>query len=107
MSRALTLIVFVAFVTAGGIHAGSVLGATPALHLAASPVASPARVAPLPLTGDRRDAFASTIAELMGQGSVPGGAVAVVQGSDVVYLEGFGVRELGGTEPVTTDTLLM
>ena len=32
-------------------------------------------------------------------------AVAVVRGDEVVYLKGFGVRELGGNDPVTPDTL--
>jgi CubicO group peptidase (beta-lactamase class C family) len=35
----------------------------------------------------------------------PGMAVAVVRGDEVVYLKGFGVRERGGTEPVTPDTV--
>ena len=37
----------------------------------------------------------------------PGAAVAVIQGGEVAYLRGFGIKELGGTEPVTPDTLLM
>jgi CubicO group peptidase (beta-lactamase class C family) len=36
---------------------------------------------------------------------VPGVAVALVRGDEVVYLKGFGVREQGGTQPVTADTL--
>ncbi len=36
---------------------------------------------------------------------VPGAAVAIVKGEQVLYLKGFGVKELGGTEPVTPDTL--
>lgn len=36
---------------------------------------------------------------------VPGAAVAIVKGEKVLYLKGFGVKELGGTEPVTPDTL--
>ncbi len=36
---------------------------------------------------------------------VPGAAVAIVKGEEVLYLKGFGVKELGGTEPVTPDTL--
>jgi CubicO group peptidase (beta-lactamase class C family) len=33
--------------------------------------------------------------------------VAVVQNGEVVYLNGFGVRAAGGTEPVTPDTMMM
>lgn len=36
---------------------------------------------------------------------VPGAAVAVVRGDQVVHLKGFGVREAGKTDPVTPDTL--
>ena len=38
---------------------------------------------------------------------MPGAAVAVVQNGDVVYLNGFGVKELGSTRPVTPDTMFM
>ena len=37
--------------------------------------------------------------------SVPGGAVAVVQNDRVVHVQGYGVKEVGGTAPVTADTL--
>jgi CubicO group peptidase (beta-lactamase class C family) len=36
---------------------------------------------------------------------VPGASVAVVQGDEVVYLKGFGVREQGRDGPVTPETL--
>jgi CubicO group peptidase (beta-lactamase class C family) len=36
---------------------------------------------------------------------VPGAAVVVVKDQSVVYLKGFGVREMGKNEPVTPDTL--
>jgi CubicO group peptidase (beta-lactamase class C family) len=35
----------------------------------------------------------------------PGAAIAIVSADRVVYLKGYGVRELGGREPVTPDTL--
>src|SRR5262249_30324751 len=35
---------------------------------------------------------------------VPGVAVAIVQGDRVIYLKGFGVRQLGGKEAVSPDT---
>jgi CubicO group peptidase (beta-lactamase class C family) len=37
---------------------------------------------------------------------VPGAAVAVVRGDEVVYLKGHGVREIGKPEPVTPETIL-
>jgi CubicO group peptidase (beta-lactamase class C family) len=36
---------------------------------------------------------------------VPGLAAVIVHGDEVVYLKGHGVREMGKTEPVTSDTL--
>src|SRR5262245_30894996 len=36
---------------------------------------------------------------------VPGASLAIVRGDEVVYLEGFGVRELGGDKKVTPDTV--
>ena len=63
-------------------------------------------VAPLPLTGDRRAAFEAYVATTLAMMGVPGAAVAVVQGGEVVSLAGFGVKELGGTDPVTPDTLM-
>jgi CubicO group peptidase (beta-lactamase class C family) len=66
-----------------------------------------AGVTPLPLTGERQAKFEAYITEMLSITTVPGAAVAVVQNGEVVYQQGFGVRELGGTEPVTPDTLMM
>lgn len=38
---------------------------------------------------------------------VPGSAVAIVQDGKIIYEKGFGVRELGKDEPLTTDTQMM
>jgi CubicO group peptidase (beta-lactamase class C family) len=66
-----------------------------------------AGAAPLPLTGERRAAFEAYLADALYRFGVPGAAVAVVQNGDVVYLDGFGVAEAGGTRPVTPDTMMM
>ena len=66
-----------------------------------------AGVAPLPLTGDRQAEFESYIANMLARTHLPGAAVAVVQNGEVVYQQGFGVRELGESEPVTPQTLMM
>jgi CubicO group peptidase (beta-lactamase class C family) len=82
----------------------------PAAAQPAPPVATPqvnlAGVAPLPLTGARRLEFEAYIGDSMRRFGVLGASVAVVQGGQVVYLQGFGVKEQGGTAPVTPDTLL-
>ncbi len=44
---------------------------------------------------------------MLAKTKVPGAAVAVVQNGEVVYQQGFGVRELGGSDAVTPDTLMM
>jgi CubicO group peptidase (beta-lactamase class C family) len=64
-------------------------------------------VTPLPLTGERRAAFEAYIADALYRFDVPGAAVAVVQNGEVVYLNGFGVTEVGSTRPVTPDTMMM
>ncbi|HLF67473.1 MAG TPA: serine hydrolase domain-containing protein, partial [Gammaproteobacteria bacterium] len=43
--------------------------------------------------------------QAMRASSAPGLAIAVVQGNQIVYLKGFGLREAGKTAPVTTDTV--
>lgn len=63
--------------------------------------------AALPLTGKRRAAFEAYIADALYRFDVPGAAVAVVQNGNVVYLKGFGVKQVDGTDPVTPDTLMM
>jgi CubicO group peptidase (beta-lactamase class C family) len=45
------------------------------------------------------------VADAMTQTGVPGAAVAVVHGDEVVYEKGFGVRELGKPEPITPETV--
>jgi CubicO group peptidase (beta-lactamase class C family) len=64
-------------------------------------------VAPLPLTGNRQAEFETYIADILAMTGVPGAAVAVVQNGEVVYRQGFGVRELRGSESVTPETLMM
>jgi CubicO group peptidase (beta-lactamase class C family) len=58
-----------------------------------------------PLTGERRAAFDAYIASAMNQFGVPGASVAVVQDGQVVYLQGFGVKELGKNAAVGPDSL--
>ena len=74
---------------------------------AASPVASLVGTEPLPLTGARLAEFETYVADMMTKANVPGASIAVVQGGEVVYARRFGVRDLGGTEPVTPDTLML
>src|SRR5829696_3025473 len=83
------------------------LPATPLAVPPASPVADLAGVSPLPLTGARRAAFEAYAADALNRLGVAGASVAVVQGGEVVYAQGFGVKAMGGTDPVTPDTLMM
>jgi CubicO group peptidase (beta-lactamase class C family) len=72
----------------------------------ASPLPDLTGVELLPLTGERRATFEAYVAAKLAELRVPGAAVAVVQGGEVAFLQGFGVRELGRPVPVTADTLL-
>ena len=49
----------------------------------------------------------SYILRSMELAKIPGMSMAVVQNGEVVYIKGFGVREVGKNEPVTPDTLMM
>lgn len=49
--------------------------------------------------------FDTVVREALDAWGVPGAAVAVVRGDEVVYLAGHGVREVGSPERVTPDTL--
>lgn len=50
------------------------------------------------------DAF---IAQAMIDFEVPGAAVAIVQNGEIILLQGYGVKEQGGTDPITPDTHMM
>ena len=109
----LVLAMLLALVVAGSATTAQVetpvpaLPATPVPVATATPVANLADMAPMPLTGERRATFEAYVADAIKRLGVPGASVAVVQGGEVVYAQGFGVRELGGTDPVTPDTLMM
>jgi CubicO group peptidase (beta-lactamase class C family) len=66
-----------------------------------------AGVAPETLTPELLAELEAYIEEQLAAQSVPGAAVAIVQDGEVIYRQGFGVRELGGDEPVTPETLMM
>ncbi len=57
------------------------------------------------LTEELLAGFEATFVEEMSRFNVPGAAVAVVQGGEIVYAEGFGQRNVQTGEPVTTETV--
>ncbi len=63
--------------------------------------------APAKLDEARLAEFQTYIAETMQWAGVPGLSIAVVQNGEVVFNQGFGVRDLGTGEPVTPQTLMM
>jgi CubicO group peptidase (beta-lactamase class C family) len=66
-----------------------------------------AGVAPETLTPELLAELEAFIEEQLAEQSIPGAAVAIVQNGDVIYRQGFGVRELGSDAPVTPETLMM
>ena len=56
-----------------------------------------------PATGNR-DGFDNFVTAKMAEYEVPGAVVGIVENDTVVYLKGFGVRELGKPEKVDPDT---
>jgi CubicO group peptidase (beta-lactamase class C family) len=66
-----------------------------------------AGITPDPLDAADFAALEAYVADNLAGFDVPGAVVAVVQGGDVMMVQGFGVRAKGGIEPVTPDTRLM
>lgn len=64
-------------------------------------------VKPPPLTAAKLAELEEYVETALVRHDVPGAAVAIVQNGEVVYRQGFGVRELGSDEPVTPETLMM
>src|SRR5258708_40103912 len=48
----------------------------------------------------------STLAEEMAQSHVPGISIAVIDDAQIAWARGFGVKQAGAADPVTTSTLL-
>ncbi len=74
---------------------------------------APASAAPLPRAADEVDArIADAVGQLdaittdmLARSGVPGAAVAVVHGDDLLYAKGFGVRDVDTRAPVSADTV--
>src|SRR3954468_12070558 len=69
---------------------------------AASPVATPGQ--PLRLSDATLTAFATDVEAAMQTIHIPGAAVALVVGNEIVFNRGFGTRDLESGEPVTPRT---
>lgn len=85
------------------------LAALPGAAAQTSPAQPPATRAPTSMTPEGVfSAVAhldSVVEEVLQRTGVPGMAIAVVYRDEVVYLNGFGVREAGRDAPVTEDTV--
>jgi CubicO group peptidase (beta-lactamase class C family) len=93
-----------AVVPAVGQEATPIADATPA---AATPVAEDLSGRAPTLDEETLAAFDAYAAERLAAMGVPGAAVAVVHGGEVVFARGYGVRALGSDQPVTPDTLML
>lgn len=62
---------------------------------------------PAAFAGDLVAAFEAFVGEALAANAVPGASIAVVQNGQTVYSRGFGVRELGGTDPMTPQTRML
>ncbi|MFA5267716.1 MAG: serine hydrolase [Methanoregula sp.] len=60
--------------------------------------------APVPQKSGNLDGFDDFVTQKMTEYEVPGAVVGIVENDSVVYLKGFGVRELGNPEMVDPDT---
>ena len=76
------------------------------LFLRTSPARySRAEGAPMALTETMLADFDAFVDEAYTRFDVPGTAVAVVHGDEIVFARGYGVKAVGGDEPVTSQTL--
>jgi CubicO group peptidase (beta-lactamase class C family) len=57
------------------------------------------------LTDQRRREIETRMAEWLSENRIPGAALAIVDGDELAYAEGFGARTLETNEPATADTL--
>ena len=74
------------------------------------PILALALLLPLPSPARAQQAIDAAgadviVQEAMKAWQVPGAAIAIVQGNDLVYDRGYGVKDLASKEPVTADTL--
>jgi CubicO group peptidase (beta-lactamase class C family) len=58
-------------------------------------------------TGEQSAQLKAFVLSAMATMQIPGAAIAVVQGGKVVYADGFGIRDLGDSAPVTPRTRFM
>jgi len=58
-----------------------------------------------PLTSELLAEFETYIESARQRFEIPGAAVGVVQGNQIVFAQGFGVRELGRADPITPETI--
>ena len=78
-------------------HRSAVAQATPTADLSTATASI--------LTGEMLASFEAFVAEKLAAYGVVGASIAIVQNGEVVFLNGFGVGELGKTNSVTPDTL--
>lgn len=64
----------------------------------------PAILSAQPVNGDARE-IDKVMLSMMKGWKIPGAAVAVVKNGRVIHVQGYGSKDLGGTSPVTPDTL--
>jgi CubicO group peptidase (beta-lactamase class C family) len=86
-----------------GAHFGQILGSQKPADLLTE---SLAEAEAAPLSGERAAAFDAFIEQARELLEIPGAAVAVVQGGEIVFEGGYGVRGPGG-EPVRPETAFM
>jgi CubicO group peptidase (beta-lactamase class C family) len=64
-------------------------------------------VQPLPVTAEITDQLEAFIERYMAEFGIPGAAVGIVQGGELVYAKGFGIANPETGAPVTPDTRMM
>jgi CubicO group peptidase (beta-lactamase class C family) len=83
------------------------VGIVQTIQINAARVVDLTNVMPETIDGQITSQWEAYIRDAMKRASVPGVQVAIVQNGKVVYMNAFGVKELGKPDPLTTDTLMM
>jgi CubicO group peptidase (beta-lactamase class C family) len=85
----------------------SQVGIVRSIQIKTAKVVDLTNIMPKPVDAQITSQWETYIRDAMQRASVPGVEVAVVQNGKVVYMDTFGVKELGKPDPVTPDTLMM
>jgi CubicO group peptidase (beta-lactamase class C family) len=88
-------------------RASQIQNAALGIELAGEEKHSVRGIAPRTLTAELLARIDAYVQQAMDRFDIPGAAYAIVQDGTIVHAAGFGVREAGGNDPVTPETMML